>query len=158
VTRFLGVLGLLLAMGCGPSPEAVSTGQPGGTLVIVIRQGPERVPFHPKVDRIRRANEQLAAILGHSIQIELDGSLLPQDHDGAEDVIARLVEQVAQDLDALKKEDAKALPFAAANFERLVVRYSPTENAQRTADYWHRHEYTKLDRDSKTAIFNRRFC
>lgn len=131
------------AVACGPSPDARPPA-PSGTLVIVVRQGPERVSFQPKVDRIRRANEQLSAILGHSIQIEIDGSLLPQDHDGAQDVIARLVETVAQDLDTIKEHEPNALPVAAATFERLVVRYSPTESAQRG------RRYAVLDRAKKT--------
>lgn len=131
------------AVACGPSPAA-ETPAPTGTLVIVIRQGPERVPFQPKVDRIRRANEQLAAILGHSIQIELDGSLLPQDHDGAQDVMARLVETVAQDVDAIKRHEPEAMAFTAATFERLVVRYSPAEAAKRG------RLRGQLDRTSKT--------
>lgn len=121
---------LLFAIACGPSPDAQAPA-PTGTLVIVIRQGAERVPFQPKVDRIRRANEQLGAILGHSIQVELDGSLLPQDHDGAQDVMARLLETVAQDLDSLKRYEPKAMSFAATKFERLVVRYSPAEAGER---------------------------
>jgi hypothetical protein len=128
VRRFAALFVFVAA--CGPSP-ATEVPAPSGTLVIVIRQGADRVPFEPKVDRIRRANEQLAAILGHSIRIELDGSLLPQDHEGAQDVMARLLETVARDLDALKQHDPKALPFAASNFERLVVRYSPAEAAKR---------------------------
>lgn len=128
--RLVAVLSVMLAAACGPSPDAQPP-VPTGTLVIVIRQGAERVPFQPKVDRIRRANEQLGTILGHSIQVELDGSLLPQDHDGAQDVMARLLETVARDLDAMKRYEPKAASFAASTFERLVVRYSPVEAAQR---------------------------
>lgn len=139
--------------GCGPSPETAATAEAAksGTLVVVIVTGPDRVPFRPKVDRIRRANEQLTAILGHSIQIELDGSLLPQDHDGAEDLIASLVENAARDLDALAKEDKdkKALAFARASFERLVVRYAPAEAAARE-DRWSRNTGARLDPSSKT--------
>lgn len=124
------LLGALAA--CGRSPAyPPKTSPPTGALVIVIRQGPDRVPFQPKVDRIRRANEQLAAILGHSIQIELDGALLPQDHDGAEDVIARLIETIARDLDELKKYEPKALGNARADFDRLSIRYSPVEAERR---------------------------
>jgi len=146
------LLFLVSLAACGASPAAAPSERPSGTLVVVIRQGPDRVPFQPKVDRIRRANEQLASILGHSIQIELDGSLLPQDHDGAQDVIARLVETVARDIDALKREDPRALPFAQGAFERLVVRYAPTEAAQRApAQAWRRsHSHAKLDVGEKT--------
>ena len=130
--RFGAALVLCLSLvGCGASPAYRPDTPPTGTLVIVVRQGPDRVPFQPKVDRIRRANEQLARILGHSIQIELDGSLLPQDHDGAEDVITELVETIANDLAELKKFKPKALVNANASFERLVVRYSPVEAQQR---------------------------
>ena len=99
--------------------------------------------------RIQRANQQLTAVLGHSIQIELDGSLLPQTHDGAQDVIARLVEDVARELDAVRKEDEKALAFARSSFERLVVRYAPAEAAARE-DRWRRSSGAKLDLASKT--------
>ncbi|MBX3220453.1 MAG: hypothetical protein KF795_08045 [Labilithrix sp.] len=142
---------VLGGVACGPSPAPSANPEaPSGTLVVVIRQGPARVPFHPKVARIQRANEQLSAILGHSIEIELDGSLLPQTHEGAEDVIARLVEDVARDLDALRKEDARALAFARAHFARLVVRYAPSEAAARE-DRWRRRTGAKLDVASKTV-------
>jgi hypothetical protein len=59
------LLALLAEPGCGPSPAASSAQAPTGTLIVVIRQGPERVPFHPKVARIKLANAQLASILGH---------------------------------------------------------------------------------------------
>lgn len=135
---------------CGPSPATSAAPEvPSGTLVVVIRQGPERVPFEPKVARMQRANQQLSEILGHSIQIELDGALLPQTHDGAEDVIARLVEEVARDLDALRREDKRALELARARFERLVVRYAPSEAAARD-DRWRRRSGAKLDLASKT--------
>jgi hypothetical protein len=145
------VFGLLLAgalavAACG----APASPAPSGTLVVVIRQGPERVPFHPKVARIQRANQQLAGILGHSIQIELDGSLLPQTHEGAEDVIARLVEDVARDLDALAREDKKTLAYAREHFERLSVRYAPTEAAARE-DRWRRTGSARLDVATKTV-------
>lgn len=145
------VVGVVAACGaCGPSPApAAQERAPSGTLVVVIQHGPERVPFEPKVDRVRRANEQLTRLLGHSIQIELDGALLPQTHDGAQDVIARLVEDVARELDALAKEDPKVLAFARASFERLVVRYAPSEAAARE-ERWRRSTAAKLDAASKT--------
>ncbi|MDF2697196.1 MAG: hypothetical protein K0S65_5579, partial [Labilithrix sp.] len=127
------------------SPDA-----PSGTLTIVVRQGPERVPFRPKVARIQRANQQLSSILGHSIQIELDGSLLPQTHEGAEDIIARLVEDVARDLDALAKDDKGALAFARSHFERLTVRYAPAEAAERE-DRWRRSPRARLDVPSRSV-------
>lgn len=137
---------LVSVVACGPSPAPAFRPEapPTGTLVIVIRQGPERVPFRPKLDRIRRANEQLAAILGHSLQIELDGSLLPQDHDGAEDVIVALVEAIAKDLAELKQYEPNALADANANFDRLVVRYSPAEAQERG------RRPAKLDKPNKT--------
>jgi hypothetical protein len=141
---------LVLSLACGPSPAASSAAGPSGTLVVVIRQGPDRVPFKPKLARIQLANQQLANILGHSIQIELDGSLLPQTQDGADDVIARLVEDVARDLDDLSKEaNTQALAFAREKFERLVVRYAPAEAAGRE-DRWRRSSMAKLDPASKT--------
>jgi len=153
----LTLLGALLAVGgaCGPSPAASSRSEaPSGTLVVVIRQGPERVPFHPKVARIERANQQLTKLLGRSLQIELDGSLLPQTHDGAEDVIARLVEDVVRELDALAKEDEKVLAFARTTFERLVVRYAPSEAAARE-ERWDRSTGARLDEPSKTIDVTR---
>lgn len=150
--RALSAVLLLAVLSCGAPVAAPAA--PGGTLVIVVRQGPERVPFEPKLDRIRRANEQLAAILGHSIQIELDGALLPQDRAGAEDVMARLVETVAQDLDAMKRWDARVLPFAGATFERLVVRYSPTEAAKRGR---HRAELDRATRTIDVALAEARW-
>lgn len=124
------VIGLILALVACGGREAE---HPSGTLVVVVRQGADRVPFHPSVARIQRANAQISSILGHSIQIEIDGSLLPQDHDGAESVIAHVVEDVARDLDDLKKEPngTKLLAFAGQHFERLTIRYSPAEAAAR---------------------------
>lgn len=147
------ILGAALGAGvaCGPSPAPSANPEaPSGTLVVVVRQGPERVPFRPKVARIQRANEQLSALLGHSIEIELDGSLLPQTHEGAEDVIARLVEDVARDLDALGKRDEGALAFARVNFARLVVRYAPSEAAARE-DRWRGIGVATHDVASKTV-------
>jgi hypothetical protein len=95
------------------------------------RAGPERVPFNPKEARIQRANEQLSTVLGHSIQIELDGALLPQTKEGAEDVIAGLVEDVVRDLAELAKHEKPTLAFAREHFEHLVVRYAPSEAAAR---------------------------
>lgn len=135
-------------LACGPSPAAPANA-PSGTLVVVVRQGPARVPFDPKVARIQRANQDLARVLGHSIQIELDGALLPQTHDDAEDVIARLVESVARDLDALQRADPRAHAFARVHFERLVVRYAPGEAAARE-DPW-RPGGAKLDAATKTV-------
>lgn len=146
-----------VVVGCGPSPAATPAEAPSGTLVIVIRQGPERVSFHPKVARIQRANQQIASILGHSLQIELDGALLPQTHDGAEDVIARLVEDLARDLDGLAKEDKRLIPYAREHFERLSVRYSPTEAAAREAEpHGRRRNAARLDLESKTIDVARR--
>jgi hypothetical protein len=160
VRRSFFLAGLLVASAltsaCGRSPAASSAeaaAAPSGTLVVVIVTGPDRVPFHPKVARIQRANAQLTTILGHSIQIELDGALLPQGVDGAEDLIAHLVEDVARDIDALSKHDKSALPFAQKNFERLVVRYAPVEAAARApAQRWRRNAFSaaKLDPSSKT--------
>lgn len=118
---------------------------PSGTLVVVLRDGPARVPFQPKVARIFRANEQLAAILGRSVSIEIDGSLLPQDHDGAQDVVARLVEDLTRDMAALRDEDKEAFALARASFERLVVRYAPTEAAER------RREVARFDVPARTV-------
>ena len=139
------LFGLLVAgaIACGPGPE-VRDGRPSGTLVVVIRQGPDRVPFHPGLARIQGANAQLAKLLGHSIAIEMDGALLPQTHDAAEEEIAHLVEDVAADVDALAKEDAAALAWAREHFQRLVVRYDPAE-AERRRDRWNRHSLGKLD-------------
>ncbi len=152
--RVLSVV-LALALGtvaCGPSPDAAPPVAPSGTLVVVLREGAARVPFQPKVARILRANEQLTAILGHSIQIEIDGSLLPQDHEGAQDVIARLVEDVARQMDALRKEEPAAFAFAKERFERLVVRYAPTEAAERQRAAWigARGNPAKLDVKTRT--------
>ena len=152
--RGLVVAALTAAAGaccaCGPSAApAAQREAPSGTLVVVIHHGPERVPFEPKVARIQRANEQLARLLGHSIRIELDGALLPQTHEGAQDVIARLVEDVVRELDAIGKEDEKALAFARASFERLVVRYAPSEAAARE-EGWRRTSAAKLDVASRT--------
>jgi hypothetical protein len=108
------------------------------------------VPFKPKLARIQEANRQLAGILGHSLQIELDGSLLPQSQDGADDVIARLVEDVARELDGLGKESPPALDLARKSFERLVVRYAPSEAAARE-DRWRRSLLAKLDLAGKTV-------
>ena len=150
LSRLVLVSALFGGVACGPSPAPSAAPEaPSGTLVVVIRQGPERVPFKPKVARIQRANQQLSEILGHSIQIELDGALLPQTHDGAEDVIARLVEDVARDLDALRREDKRALELARGRFERLVVRYAPSEAAARE-DRWRRSSGAKFDVSSKT--------
>jgi hypothetical protein len=153
------ILALVLApavavfVGCGPSPDsAVASGPTGtSTLVVVVRTGPDRVPFRPKQARIQQANAQLASILGHSLTIELDGALFPQTEDGAEDIIAHLVEDVARDLDALGREDATraAIPFARGVFERLVVRYAPAEAAARE-DRWNRASAAKLDPKTKT--------
>jgi hypothetical protein len=143
---------VLAAMACGPSPSAPEG--PSGTLVVVVRQGPDRVPFQPKVARIQRANQQLTNLLGHSIQIELDGSLLPQTHDGAQDVIARLVESVVGDLDALQKEDKGAFELARARFERLVVRYAPAEAAEREGG-WRRKNGARFDPSTKTIDVTR---
>src|SRR5262249_9276413 len=110
---------------------------------------PDRVPFEPKLARIRQANEQLAKILGHSIQIELDGALLPQSREGADDLIARLVEDAARDLDELAKENEGALAFARAKFERLTVRYAPVEAASRERR-WRQSLPAKLDASTKT--------
>lgn len=141
---------ILCGVACGSSPAPSANPEaPSGTLVVVIRQGPERVPFRPKVARIQRANEQLTAILGHSIAIELDGSLLPQTHEGAEDVIARLVEDVARDLDDLGKREESMLAFARVHFVRLVVRYAPSEAAARE-DRWRRMSTARHDVASKT--------
>lgn len=106
------------------------------------------MPFQPKVARIQRANQQLTDILGHSIAIDLDGSLLPQTHEGAQDVIAHLVEDVARDLDDLAKRDKQALAFARASFERLTVRYAPAEAAERE-EPWRRNTNAKLDVGAK---------
>ena len=133
---------LVACGGCGHASQPA----PSGTLVVVVRTGPERVPFHPKVARIQRANAQLAELLGHSIAIEIDGSLLPQTHEGAEDAIARLVEGVVSDL---REMDARGRAFANGTFERLTVRYSPAEAAARQ-DGWRRGEGSKLDPASKT--------
>jgi hypothetical protein len=143
--------GVAALVGCGPSPDPAVTAGPTGTLVVLIRTGPDRVPFRPKQARIQQANGELAAILGHSITIEVDGALFPQTQDGAEDVIAHLVEDAARDLDELSKENATraAIPFARGVFERLVVRYAPAEAAARE-DRWGRGPSAKLDAKTKT--------
>lgn len=148
------LLGLLLAavVACGPSPEARDA-RPSGELVVVIRQGPERVPFRPDVARIKAANEQLAGILGHSIAIEIDGSILPQTHEGAQQVIADLVEVVTRDIAALEEPTTPGLPreltYARRHFRRLVVRYDPAESARRT-HIGDRHPSAQLDIPSGT--------
>jgi len=131
-------------------------------MIIVIKQGPERVAFHPKVARIQRANQQIATMLGHSIQIELDGALLPQTHDESEDVIARLVEAVAMDLGTLAKDKSSgALAYARDHFEKLTVRYAPTEAAARevaTETGWRQPRggrSSKLDIDAKSIDITR---
>lgn len=154
VRRCIPLLLICASAACGPSPAHPGNGAPTGTLVVVIRQGPDRVPFQPKVARIQRANQQLAELLGHSIQIELDGALFPQTHEDTQDVIARLVEDVVRDLDGLQKENKKALDFARTHFERLVVRYAPAEAAQRE-DPWRRFTGGKLDPSSKTIDVTR---
>jgi hypothetical protein len=136
---------------CGPSPAANGPGRTSsGTLVVVVREGPDLVPFHPMLARVGEANAQLAAKLGHSIRIEVDGALLPQSREAAEDVLAHLVEDVARDMDALSKTDPKALAFATEAFERLVVRYSPTEAAARE-DRWQPSSGAKLLAATKTV-------
>lgn len=141
---------LFAAIACGPGPASPSGEGPSGTLVVVVRQGPERVPFHPKVARIRQANDQLAAILGRSIRIELDGALLPQTREDAEDVIARVVETVAQDAAALARGGEEPIAFARARFERLVVRYAPVEAAEREGRGGGRYALARLDEGTKT--------
>lgn len=108
------------------------------------------MPFNPKLTRIQRASQELATILGHSIRIELDGALLPQTREGAEDVIASLVEDVARDLDAIAKEDAKALAFAKEKVERVSVRYAPADAAARE-ERWRGSSGVALDLGSKTV-------
>ena len=134
VKRLIGLL-LAAVVACGPSPEARDA-RPSGELVVVIRQGPERVPFRPDVARIKAANEQLSELLGHSIAIEVDGSILPQTHEGAQQVIADLVEAVTRDIDELVTErDRYHRPethaYARQHFQRLVVRYDPSEASRR---------------------------
>lgn len=140
------LLGLLLAavVACGPSPGARDA-RPSGELVVVIRQGPERVPFRPDVARIKAANEQLAELLGHSIAIELDGSILPQTHEGAAEVIADLVQTVTRDVHGLEREHGhvEILAYTRAHFQRLVVRYDPLEASRR--ELRNREQEARLD-------------
>lgn len=140
------ILGFVLACGHAPvAPEA-----PGGTLVVMVRNGPELVPFHPMVARIQRANAQIAELLGHSIRIELDGALLPQTHEGAEDAIARLVEHVAREIASLKEHRPASFHFAQRSFHRLVVRYAPMEASEREGGWRHRGT-ASFDVASKTV-------
>lgn len=152
VRRGVGTLLVLWALAaCGASPSpAAAPGAPTGTLVVVVVTGPERVPFRPKLARIQRANEQLAKRLGRSIQIEIDGALMPESEDGAEDLLARLVETTAQDIDEIAQREPRALEFARERFARLVVRYSPAEATARQT--WQRRpSYAKLEPGSKTV-------
>lgn len=121
---------LVLCLACGPSP-ANTSGQPTGSLVVTVRQGPDLVPFKPMVARTYRASDQITSILGHPIQLVIDGALMAQTEEDSAEIIARTVEQVARDLDALKKEDPRAIELARASFERLVLRYAPGEAAGR---------------------------
>lgn len=147
--RALGILAILAAAACGPSP-ANHAEAPTGTLVVTIKQGPELVPFKPMVARTYRANEQIAAILGRSIRIEIDGALMPQTEEGAADVVARIVEQVARDLDGLKRDDPRAIDLARSSFARLVVRYAPAEAASREGRFGRGRAQAKLDASTKT--------
>lgn len=134
VKRLIGLL-LAAVVACGPSPDARDA-RPSGELVVVVRQGPERVSFRPDVARIRAANEQLAGLLGHSIAIEIDGAILPQTHEGAQQVIADLVEVVTRDVHELTVERfPEELAYVRQHFRRLVVRYDPAEAARRTAPH-----------------------
>jgi hypothetical protein len=118
----------VVGCGCGPAPEARA---PTGTLVVFIRQGPEKVPFHPSLARIDAARAQLGELLDHGVEIEVDGALLPQTQDGADATVANVVETLARDLDDLREHEPRAFAFAKENLERLVVRYAPGVAAER---------------------------
>lgn len=142
VRRALGILVVAIAaLGCGAAPREAAT--PTGTLVVYVRSGAERVPFDPAAARMGQASSQLAAVVGRAVEVEVDGALLPQTREAAEEVLADLLEAVARDLDALRKEEPGAFELARRALARVTVRYSPAATAERGR--WGRASAARFD-------------
>jgi hypothetical protein len=113
---------LFFVAGCarGAPPVVV-----GGVPIEVVGRG-DKLPIDTRFARLEAATKQLASIVGHPVHIQIDGALLPDWRPGLEEALARAVENVVRDLDALDKHEHEAFAYAAPKLRRIECRYEPT--------------------------------
>lgn len=119
----LALSGLLfLAAACAREATPVVV---GGVPIEVVGRS-DKLPLDTRSARLEAASKQLTSIVGHPVRIQLDGALLSDWRPGLEEAVARAIENVVRDLDALDKHDHDAFAYAAPKLQRIDCRYDPT--------------------------------
>ncbi len=111
----------LLNSGSGGSAISVGTGV---NALIVIVPTPPTLPFDPASARLAQATATLTQIAGHPIRFEIDAALLPFWVGGFEEILTQSIENVARDLDELRRRQPAVFVESIPHLTTIACHYS----------------------------------
>jgi hypothetical protein len=110
----------LTACASSPSRVAVSTDL---TVHVRIAPPPDALPFDPRAARLRAATDQLAALVRHPVDVEIDAALAAEHRADFERQLIVAVESMVRALTELRDEDADAFARVVPELRLVRCRY-----------------------------------
>jgi hypothetical protein len=128
--RWLGVVAVAMATACGGSAgptQVVVT----NTVQVTVSDGPDagRPPatINMSDKRIHVAFEAVNKLLGHSVQFEIDNSLIPKFESELHEAFIQALETLVTSLEYANKHYSEATTFAGPHLGTIAWTYSPSK-------------------------------
>ena len=110
-------------LSCAPSPNHVEV---TNDVSIIIVPELDALPFDPRGARLRSATDQLTALAGHPIAIQIDAAIASALRPEFEHELIAAIENTARDLAQWKKAEPLAFAESVRTFHRLECHYRAT--------------------------------
>jgi hypothetical protein len=113
-------LAIMLAPACASAPRVPPD------VSIVFNADPGKLPFDQHGERLRRAMDQLARVVGRPVTLDLDVALLREYRAWFETGLITAVENAAHDLGEIKRTRPEAWTEMEPRLETIAFRYDPS--------------------------------
>lgn len=143
VMATLALSGLALACGGGASNATIVQ-----DVVVHLDSGGARSPLNGPSARLSGAAKEVRELLGHSLAVEIDAAIAPDDKGVLDHALTQAFEQLATELARWKTQDPAALEAAKKRLVRIVVRYDPSEGH----GAWSRDMRAALGEDGQVVV------
>ncbi len=131
VKRILAVAALVAA--CGGAEPATKAPAAGIRDVVVMRTGASTpLPFDARGGRLTRVTQEVTALLGHPVVLELDTALSPEIASSLEETVLASFEGLAGEL-AVLRTHAPGVFAEAKKLERVLCTYDAVAKESRAA-------------------------
>lgn len=128
--RWCGVFGVLVGTSCGgaPAPTQVVV---NNTVHVTVSDGPDAGKPPATINmgdkRIHVAFEAVNQLLGHSVQFEIDNSLVPKFESRLHEAFIEALETLVTSLEYVKKRYPAATQFAGPHLRTIAWTYRPSK-------------------------------